>query len=492
MNVKNSRKTPCYKFGRTHSSVGSLKNEYSLKMLLKKKKALKKRKTEGKNKENEKQKEDNQSTVNFSRPTRTVLGSDIKNTENLELAASPSNQSPSKYGKLSSFMKYQNKTSRSNLLNSSRESYSMFTPKSTMSNREGSNERNNLFKFKRQLHKNNKGNISAEVPDFDDQKELHNTSMSEPQDQGHFRSGKNDQIIQFLMKENNKIKGELNTVKAENSLLKEQYLTLNSKVDHLLKAVRSMSKEGSPTADKMRDIQRESVLCEDSEPFTIPNRSFDGQKKKTSIISKVCVGLVDESCADFSKGVFSPKEINLVRNSHASPMIFSEKIDLNKKRYDYKMAKNSSVDNMGCLSQGYESTDGAKPRGAKGAKGATMSVGDHLSVNSERPKARYHKPTLDSHNKIGTIKGVAKSRRNKLDKSTLSEQLSQSEIENNIPQMSKLFDGKSENLRASCNLSQALAQRPFKKSFSKAPKSINQKVTKAVSIDIEPFNGVTE
>ena len=54
-----------------------------------------------------------------------------------------------------------------NFLNTSRDHSDIFTPKSALSNRDGSNERSSFFKFKRQLHKSNLGNLSSEIVNYD-------------------------------------------------------------------------------------------------------------------------------------------------------------------------------------------------------------------------------------------------------------------------------------------------------------------------------------
>ena len=60
---------------------------------------------------------------------------------------------------------------------------------------------------------------------------------------------------------------------------------------------------------------------------------------------------------DQVKNLKSPSAISLLRKSQVSPSICNEKINLNQKRYDHKIAKNNSVDNMGYLSQGYDSNE---------------------------------------------------------------------------------------------------------------------------------------
>lgn len=53
----------------------------------------------------------------------------------------------------------------------------------------------------------------------------------------------------------------------------------------------------------------------------------------------------------------SPRTIQKLRRSEVSPQIYSERPTLNERRFNHKIAKNSSVDNMGYVSQEYESID---------------------------------------------------------------------------------------------------------------------------------------
>lgn len=85
----------------------------------------------------------------------------------------------------------------------------------------------------------------------------------------------------------------------------------------------------------------------------------------------------------------SPRSTNFLRKSQASPNIFTERITLNQKRYDHKVAKNNSHDNMGYLSNGYESNENSIIRESQPVKIASTSVLDHLSVKSERPKVSF-------------------------------------------------------------------------------------------------------
>ena len=114
--------------------------------------------------------------------------------------------------------------------------------------------------------------------------------------------------------------------------------------------------------------------------------SYDLNFKKNKLVPKTSIEVEDDLNFNPQKDIKSPKEICLVRRSQASPKIFSEKISLNQKRYDYKMAKNNSVDNMGWLSENYESKDNSRIKETGPGALNSLSIADHLSVNSERPK----------------------------------------------------------------------------------------------------------
>jgi hypothetical protein len=123
---------------------------------------------------------------------------------------------------------------------------------------------------------------------------------------------------------------------------------------------------------------------------------------KNKVVPKNKIGLTSNFNRDSE--CKSPCSVSLLRKSQAIPNIFNERITLNQKRYDYKMAKNNSVDNMGYLSNGYESNDNSVIKDTKPIRTTNVSIADHISVKSERSKVYYHQSTLGSHKKISSSK----------------------------------------------------------------------------------------
>ena len=153
---------------------------------------------------------------------------------------------------------------------------------------------------------------------------------------------------------------------------------------------------------------------------------------------------------------------------------------------------------MGYLSNEAESNDNSfireKPRNFKKA---SVSNIDHVSVNSDKQKATYYKPTLESHNRIGaSITKQEKSNTQKVDNTNrdlTSEQLSSFEIEEDNHKSSKLLNTNSKiytcnTLRYNADISSKPEINRIRSSIVKSKKGFNDKSTKAVSIVIEPHS----
>lgn len=134
-----------------------------------------------------------------------------------------------------------------------------------------------------------------------------------------------------------------------------------------------------------KEVNNFSPRVKNISSFT--NTDINNCLKEKKAVTRSKVGLMSNFKRD--SALKSPKPTNFLRKSQASPNIFTERITLNQKRYDHKMAKNNSHDNMGYLSNGYESNDNSIIREAQPARKTTASVADHLSVKSERPKVSF-------------------------------------------------------------------------------------------------------
>lgn len=83
------------------------------------------------------------------------------------------------------------------------------------------------------------------------------------------------------------------------------------------------------------------------------NSSIQTERKVLSNSNKYSENLNNKNNTEIS----SPKNLVSVRKSQDSPHILLERITLNKKRYDYKIAKNNSADHMGYTSHELESNE---------------------------------------------------------------------------------------------------------------------------------------
>lgn len=134
-------------------------------------------------------------------------------------------------------------------------------------------------------------------------------------------------------------------------LLSKQVEELATKLEELANIVKGENEESANLNLKTTE------KLENEESLIHSSLTFDSHFKKNKLIAKTNNGALDKSGYEVPINALSPKSINIMRKSQTSSKVLGEKISLNKKRYDYKMAKNNSVDTMGCLSQGYESTD---------------------------------------------------------------------------------------------------------------------------------------
>lgn len=124
-------------------------------------------------------------------------------------------------------------------------------------------------------------------------------------------------------------------------------------------------------------------------------------------------------------------------------------------------------------------------------------MADHLSVKSERPKVHYYKSTLDSHKKIKFNQinqgSRADTSRVKSRGGYVSDHNSNSEIENDIPQMSKLFDSNSKIMtnsvaRSQIELHERCDLKTVRTNITKSIRGFAEKHTKAVSIVIDKYD----
>ena len=124
---------------------------------------------------------------------------------------------------------------------------------------------------------------------------------------------------------------------------------------------------------------------------------------------------------------------------------------------------------------------------------ASVSNLDHVSVNSDKQKAMYYKPTLESHKRIG----LSQIRRENNDshkevvfKELPPDQLSSFEIDDEEHKTTKLLESNCKLF--SCNTlrcNQEAYAKPeinrIRSSIVKSKKGFNEKNTKAVSITIK-------
>lgn len=151
---------------------------------------------------------------------------------------------------------------------------------------------------------------------------------------------------------------------------------------------------------------------------------------------------------------------------------------------------------MGYLSNEVESNDNSFVReGPKSFKKASVSNIDHVSVSSDKQKAKYYKPTLESHNRIGASKSrQEKGRTQKLEnrnRDLISDQLSSFEIDDDIHKVSKISQSNNKihacnTLRYNVDISNKPEINRIRSSIVKSKRELNAKSTKAVSIVIEP------
>ena len=157
-----------------------------------------------------------------------------------------------------------------------------------------------------------------------------------------------------------------------------------------------------------------------------------------------------------SNKILSPKTIEKLRRSEASPNIIVERSTLYERRYNHKIAKTNSVDNVGYTSNDCDSHNNSALKEQANVKITNGWNIESISMNSERnSKAKYYKPTLENHKKIGFLSAnlVKKSNESAMRKSmgnmsySIKGKVKKTEIEDELPQMSKLFDsnGKSKN-----------------------------------------------
>lgn len=138
-------------------------------------------------------------------------------------------------------------------------------------------------------------------------------------------------------------------------------MTLSERVEELFSEVKKLQSTGdasemvAQTRPKKTSVSSNNNENMTNTSFTTDNNlgNFQSNKQCTSHQSR----LIGNFERDHDKNLKSPSAISLLRRSQVSPNIFNEKINLNQKRYDHKIAKNNSVDNMGYLSQGYDSNE---------------------------------------------------------------------------------------------------------------------------------------
>jgi hypothetical protein len=209
-------------------------------------------------------------------------------------------------------------------------------------------------------------------------------------------------------------------------------------MDELMRQVTGLkSPFVAPAVAQTQNLVHNSVLSNEDESYH--NSNFTTKKN----IPTTSIGLQNNYLRDdVTRRSQMSRKNEAVRKSTLSTNILSERVSLHQKRYDHKIAKNNSVDNMGYLSQDYESNEGNLKKLRTQNLKSDVSMGDHLSVNSERPKALYHKSTLDSHKMIKFAhckSGIKPHHGLKSRPNCVSENMSNSEIENDIPQMNTLF-----------------------------------------------------
>eukprot|EP00345_Euplotes_harpa_P007172 CAMPEP_0168317922 /NCGR_PEP_ID=MMETSP0213-20121227/170_1 /TAXON_ID=151035 /ORGANISM="Euplotes harpa, Strain FSP1.4" /LENGTH=229 /DNA_ID=CAMNT_0008318887 /DNA_START=403 /DNA_END=1093 /DNA_ORIENTATION=- len=212
-------------------------------------------------------------------------------------------------------------------------------------------------------------------------------------------------MIEMLVTENKKMKKDIQELKNENKKLKFLVNQLNDQMHKVMDELNlCKSRIQTPTVTQTNTKQEStSSNCVNNATNTsmVTDRNQVYQSYERLEPSYTSVLNVLEKPENLPKPQ-NAKKIIANRKSQASLFVQMEKVSLTKRRYDHKMAKNNSVDNVWYSSNYADSSEqlSSKDIGRK-IKLTCISMGDQASLRSEKPKAMYYKPTFESHKRIG-------------------------------------------------------------------------------------------